>query len=84
MRYRWASTPTRRRAGSVKPVGEVPFGDEGVAVRAKKFPLPVFAQLDPQMGFVLGGSAGEQRGGNPLVEHQPASEGDPADHGRSP
>ena len=64
--------------------GEVPLGDEGVAVRAKKSLLPAFAQLGPQMGFVLGGGAGEQRGGDPLLEHQPAAEVDPADHGRSP
>ena len=42
--------------------GEVPLGDEGVAVRAKKSLLPAFAQLGPQMGFVLSGGAGELRG----------------------
>ncbi len=65
-------------------VGEVPFGDERVAVRAKTFPLPVIAELGPQMGFALGRGAGEQRRGNPPLEHQPATEVDPADHGRSP
>jgi hypothetical protein len=64
--------------------GEVPLGDEGVAVRTKKSQCCPRSLSSVHIWASSSVEVPANCAGDPLLEHQLAAEVDPADHGRSP
>jgi len=70
----------RHRDAESGQVGEVAFGDEGVAVGPESLQLDLLTELLAQAGLVLRGRALEQVRTHPLLQDQPIAEVDTFDH----